>query len=188
MNPFFNNIKIIGIGGSAGSFNTIIQLVNQIDSNFEIPVVIVTHRGILYQSHFEELLNEQSKIEVIEINLNTKIEKNKIYLAPANYHLLFENESLFVLENSEKINYSRPSIDVFFESMSQVFGNFGLGILLSGSNADGAKGLLEIHQKKGKTIVEDPKTAEYDFMPDSAIKLFSPDIIINSEKIINLFK
>ncbi len=188
MNSIFENIKIIGIGGSAGSFNTIINLVNEINPKFDIPIVIVTHRGILYQSHFEELLNEQSNIDVKEILINTKIEKNYIYIAPANYHLIFENSYMFALESSERVNFSRPSIDVFFESLAYTFKESCLGILLSGSNADGALGLLEIHKNKGLTIIEDPKSAEYSFMPESALNLFNPTAILIKEKIINLFK
>ena len=106
-----------------------------------------------------------------------------IYIAPPDYHLLFEDENSFSLDASEKINHSRPSIDIAFESAAEVFGSSLIGILLSGANADGAEGLKKISQAGGYTIVQDPLTADVGFMPQQALNLMTPDAIVQGDEI-----
>ena len=111
-----------------------------------------------------------------------------IYIAPADYHVLIENENMFSLDCSEKIHHSRPSIDVSFESVAEVFKTYTIGILLSGANADGAEGLCAIQQCGGLTIVQEPQSAEVDFMPRQALELMKPDKILNSDEIAEFIK
>lgn len=124
-----------------------------------------------------------SKFKVKEVEDKDHIQPCYIYIAPADYHLLLENQYLFSLDSSEKVYYSRPSIDVTFESVAEVFGSSAIGILLSGANADGAQGLSKIKQAGGFTIVQDPKSAEVDYMPKQAIEKSQPDAIISTDKI-----
>jgi two-component system chemotaxis response regulator CheB len=118
----------------------------------------------------EELLSSRTNIPVKEVEDKETIKKGTIYLAPGDYHLLLENEILFSLDTSERVNYCRPSIDVTFQSASDVFGASLIGILLSGANVDGTAGLQTISGNGGYTIVQDPATAEVSYMPANAIK------------------
>ena len=114
----------------------------------------------------------------------TALVPGNIYVAPPDYHLLFEKDGLLALDTSEKVNYSRPSIDVSFESAASVYGSSLLAILLSGANADGTKGLTAVKSAGGKTAVQDPKTAEMPFMPEHALVHSRPDKILSLDEIV----
>lgn len=160
------------IGGSAGSIAVLIQVLPDVKPDVAFPIVVVLHRKPYPQSALDELLSASSRMPVVDAEDKTELENGKIYLVPADYHLLFENERTISLDASEKINYSRPSIDVTFESAARVFGNKSAALLLSGANADGVEGLRNILKNQGKIFVQDPLTAEVDFMPRKAIEAF----------------
>ena len=102
--------------------------------------------------------------------------------------LLFEKDQTLALDTSEKVNYSRPSIDVSFESASEVYADNLVGILLSGSNSDGTQGLKAIQNAGGIIVVQDPEVAEMPFMPKNAILNLTPDYILKNEAILNFLK
>jgi two-component system chemotaxis response regulator CheB len=106
--------------------------------------LLVVHRKAHSNNILQTLLQQFSPVEVIEIEDKTEIQNNKIYIAPADYHLLFENKNIMSLDSSEKMNYSRPSIDVTFKSAAEIYGERMIGVLLSGANADGVEGLAYI--------------------------------------------
>jgi len=176
---------VIVIGGSAGSIEVIIKLIPIIPADFSHAIVIVIHRKATADYHLEDVLNRKSKIQVLEIQDKMQLEKNKMYLVPGDYHLLIDKTELMSLDVSEKINYSRPSIDVTFESFAKVYGNKCVGILLSGANSDGALGLKKIKDAGGLSIVQSPDSAAVATMPMAAINLFFPDLIANTLKISN---
>ena len=127
------------------------------------------------------LLSSQTSSKVYEIEDKQTLLPACIYLAPPNYHLLFEKELHCSLDNSEKINFSRPSIDVAFESASRVFGARLVCILLSGANADGVEGMKKAKKNGGMLVVQNPKTAIVAFMPQQAILQCSVDRVLNGE-------
>ena len=104
----------------------------------------------------------------------------------ADYHLLLEKDRTVSLDYSEKVNYSKPSIDITFKSLSEIYGQNLASILLSEANSDGAEGLMYIKEKNGTTIVQNPEEAEVISMPQHAIKLFNVDYILKTEEINNL--
>ena len=107
----------------------------------------------------------------------------KIYIAPGDYHLLFEQNKTFSLDASEKVNYSRPSIDVTFRSAADVYGAGLICVLLSGANADGSDGLAYVKSKGGMTDAQDPATAEVPYMPEQAILHGVVDHIIDADQL-----
>ena len=175
--------KVVVIGGSAGSLEIIMDIVKALPPNPNAVVIIVIHRKSDYDSMLRDLLSHKTTLPVTDVEDKEGIRRNRIYIAPPDYHLLIENETTFCLDYSEKVHYSRPSIDVTFESVADVFGSMVIGILLSGSNADGAQGLCVIKEKGGQTIVQNPETAEVGFMPQQAINRGCADHIINREDI-----
>lgn len=166
------------IGGSAGSINVLLQVLPEIDPDIPFPIVIILHRKPHPQSALEELLSSSSRIPVLEAEDKMELENAKIYLVPPDYHVLFENELIISLDASEKINYSRPSIDVTFESAARIFGNKVCALLLSGGNGDGVEGLRNIAQHQGKILVQDPSTAEVDYMPRKAVETLTESIVL----------
>jgi two-component system, chemotaxis family, protein-glutamate methylesterase/glutaminase len=173
-----HNYEAIVIGTSAGGMAALNQLVGQIDQNFDVPVIVVQHLYPNSDDFIARNLNTRSAIPVSEANEKEKICSGHIYVAPANYHLLIEDDRTFSLTIDPKVNFSRPSIDVLFESAAEIFSNRLVGVLLTGANSDGARGLKRIKERGGITIVQDPNTAEVPTMPAAAINLFPVDYIL----------
>jgi two-component system, chemotaxis family, protein-glutamate methylesterase/glutaminase len=160
---------MVVIGGSAGSLDVVLSIVGQLPPATRATIVVVVHRKNAPESPLASLLEARTKLPVKEVEDKEPIEPGTVYLAPADYHLLVEDAGSFSLDCSEKIHYSRPSIDITFESAAEQFGPALLGVLLSGANADGAEGLYRIRQAGGFTVAQDPQTAEIDYMPRAAI-------------------
>lgn len=176
-------IKAVVIGASYGGLEAIKLVLNQLPSKMKIPVFVVLHIGNNNINTFLELLNKDGKHLVKEVEEDEQIQAGTIYFAPPNYHLQVENEYSCSLSTAEKVNFSRPSIDVLFETAAWTFKNRLLGILLTGSNSDGAEGLKTIKEFGGTTIVENPETAFAKTMPLSGIKISDPDYVLNLEEI-----
>ncbi len=179
-----NTEKVLIIGGSAGSLEVLLDILPRLDLRSSFPIVIVLHRRSGEDTMLEDLIAYKSTIPFKEIEDKTELEPGYLYVAPSDYHLLFERKRLISLDTSEKVNYSRPSIDVAFESAADIYGKNLTGVLLSGANADGTEGLKAIKNAGGITIVQTPETAEVAFMPQNAIENISPDLILNTAAIL----
>jgi len=179
-----SDCKVIVFGGSAGSLLALMQILPQLPVINSFAIVIVLHRKSTDEETLEELIKLKSVIEVKQVEDKTPLLPGFIYVAPSNYHLLFEKNKLLSLDISEKINYSRPSIDVSFESAAEVYKNQLIGILLSGSNSDGTQGLKAIQNEGGTIVIQDPESAEMPFMPTNAILNTTPDFVLNIQEIV----
>ena len=171
--------KVLIIGGSAGSLEVLLQLIPNLKTLPDFSLVIVLHRKGTDDTTLEELLSLKTIIPVKEVEDKTPLVAGNIYIAPADYHLLFEKSGVLSLDISEKVNYSRPSIDVSFESVAEAFGASVIGVLLSGANADGTLGLNAIKEAGGKVVVQDPASAGMPFMPQNAIDNVVVDEVLN---------
>lgn len=180
--------KIVAIGGSAGSLEVILQIVSALPSPSDATFIIIVHRKHDGESILESLLSTRTSMTVREVEDKESLMPGTIYVAPPDYHLLLENETMFSLDSSEKIHFSRPSIDVTFQAVAEVFGASSVGVLLSGANADGAAGLENIKKAGGLTIVQHPETADMPFMPQQAINRNIVDNIIRAEELPNMLK
>ncbi len=178
--------EAIVIGVSSGGLNVMKIIFARLPADFKTPVIIVQHISSRSENQWIQLLNDKSKLHIKEADEKEKIEKGNIYIAPPNYHLLIEKNKTFSLTVDEKVNYARPSIDVLFESAADTYKNKLIGVILTGSNNDGSNGLKRIHECGGLTIVQDPQTAESDYMPASAIAAIQPAYILSLEDIITL--
>ncbi|MBN2744613.1 two-component system chemotaxis response regulator CheB [Breznakibacter xylanolyticus] len=178
-----NNYKAIVIGGSAGSFSVVSKILSKLNPDFQIPIILCLHRLKYIRSGLVEGLNLKSKINVIEPLDKEKIKSNTAYLAPSNYHLFIEFDNTFSLSTEESYNHSRPSIDYTLSSAAHTFREKCVGILLTGANKDGAKGIKDIFDKKGYTIVQDPETCDIKTMPQAALRLFQPHKIMSPDEI-----
>jgi two-component system, chemotaxis family, protein-glutamate methylesterase/glutaminase len=158
------------IGGSAGSLQVLLQVLPEINPAISFAVIIVVHRKAGPDHLLTDLLASKTSLPVKEAEEKEPILPAHIYIAPPDYHLLIENSRTFSLDQSEKINFSRPSIDVTFDSASHVYGRHLACLLLSGSNADGVEGLLSVNKNGGDTLVQDPETAAVSYMPAHAIR------------------
>jgi two-component system chemotaxis response regulator CheB len=171
--------ELIVIGGSAGSLDAILHMLPGINPANQIPILIVLHRNRQNDERLIALLGMKTRMQVREAEEKVMISPGTIYIAPPDYHLLIEKNRSFSLDASERVHHSRPSIDVTFESAAHVYGDALICMLLSGANADGAKGLQHVQERGGLTIVQSPETCEQPYMPLQAMQLIKVDLILD---------
>jgi len=176
-------VKLIVIGGSAGSLHVILGILSMISPEFPVPILVVLHRNGVFESSLEELFAMRTQMPVKEVEEKESITPGTIYVCPADYHVLIEDDQSFSLDYSERVNFSRPSIDVTFRSASDVYGDGLVCLLLSGGNADGVEGLLYVKENGGLVIIQDPATADVPYMPQHAINQVKVDFIVPGEEL-----
>ncbi len=175
--------KAVVIGVSAGGLEVLRTLLPLLPAGFPLPVIIVQHLHPLQDRSFLEILGRSCALVVREAEEKEKALPGVVYFAPPNYHLLMELDATFSLSVDEKVNYSRPSMDVLFETAAEAFGPGLIGIILTGAGKDGAVGLRRIKENGGTTIVQDPATAQFPIMPKAAMEETEVDYVMNIEEI-----
>lgn len=175
--------EAVVIGVSSGGMNALKFLFSALPADFGMAVIVVQHISPRSDNQWIALLNDTSSLIIKEADEKEGIKKGRIYIAPPNYHLLVEKNRTFSLTIDERVNYARPSVDVLFESAAEAYTSRLVGVILTGSNHDGAWGLKRIKELGGLTIAEDPQTAASSFMPASAIAAVQPDHILPLEAI-----
>jgi len=168
----------IVIGSSAGGFHALKKIIPLLPADFSLPIIIVQHISATSDNYMVKYLNKLSQLTVKEADEKEELKSGYVYISPPNYHLLVEEDSTLSLSIDAKKNYSRPSIDILFETASYAFGSELIGIVLTGANSDGSEGLKMIRDNGGFCIVQDPKEAEADSMPSSAIKTADPQKVL----------
>lgn len=164
-----DKIELVVIGGSAGSLEALLEILPGLKDVFAVPIVLVLHRKQSNDSILADLLTARSSLRVKEIEEKESPRKGTLHIVPPDYHVLFEQDHTFSLDVSERINYSRPSIDVVYQSAADVYQNKLACILLSGANADGTDGFRYVQKMGGVTIAQSPESAEVSYMPEQAI-------------------
>ncbi|HEU0300998.1 MAG TPA: chemotaxis protein CheB [Longimicrobium sp.] len=172
--------RVVVMGASAGGLHALRTIVAALPADFELPVVIVQHRA-KESELLCELLQECSGLPVAEVNDKQEICPG-VWVGPPDYHLLLD-DGFFSLTTDEPVRYSRPSIDVMFESASDAYGMDVIGVVLTGANADGARGLRRIADAGGHAVVQDPEAAEVRVMPRSALKAVPEACVLPLEEI-----
>lgn len=178
--------KAIVMGLSSGGMGALRTILPALPADYGVPVIIVQHIGASSESYWIEALNKSCMIAIKEADEKEKIEPGHVYIAPPNYHLLLEKDGTLSLSNDERVNYAKPSIDVLFETAAEACGRRLVGIVLTGSNNDGAEGLRKIKARGGLAVVQDPASAESSFMPQAAMEAAKPDYILSLEGITQL--
>jgi two-component system, chemotaxis family, protein-glutamate methylesterase/glutaminase len=175
-------IDLIVIGCSLGGMRALSIILGALPADFTPPIAIVQHRHKLSAEGLPSYLRQQSKLPVVDVDDKQWIRQGQVYLAPADYHLLVE-KGAFSLSVDQAVSFSRPSIDVLFESAADAYRDKLAGVVLTGANADGALGVRRIKQQGGFVIVQDPSTAEAPAMPQAAIDSVRVDRILPLERI-----
>ena len=174
--------EIVVIGTSTGGLKALQTLLSGLSVDFPLPVVIVQHRGSSPEPGLSEVLAQASRLPVTEPEDKEPVVSGRAYLAPRDYHLLIENGS-FALSVDQAVAYARPSIDVLFESVADEYGDKAIGVVLTGANNDGARGLARISSQGGVTLVENPETAASHAMPRAALAHTKADWVLPLEEI-----
>jgi two-component system chemotaxis response regulator CheB len=169
--------EVIVIGASAGALEALSVILPALPADFPLPILLVVHIPGDKRSVLADLFRAKCRIPVIEAEDKEPVLPRTAYFAPPNYHMLLEANGTLSLSSDEPVMFSRPSIDVLFESAADALGPAALGIVLTGANHDGAKGLRAILDAGGQSIVQDPETAFQSAMPQGAIAI-CPEALI----------
>jgi two-component system, chemotaxis family, protein-glutamate methylesterase/glutaminase len=161
--------EAIVIGASAGALDVLSNLLPALPSDYRLPILIVVHLPPGKTSLFAELMRARCAIRVREAEDKEPIEPGVAYFAPPDYHLLVEQDKRLSLSDDEPVLFSRPSIDVLFESAADAYGGGLIGVVLTGANSDGANGLKAVVEAGGVAVVQSPGSAYAAAMPEAAI-------------------
>lgn len=179
-----NKYKAIVIGGSAGSFQPVTQILSGLPQDFPLPIFLCLHRLKHVRNGFVEALSIKSIKPVLEPHDKESIKKGNIYLAPANYHMCIELGNSISLSTEEMVNNSRPAIDITLETAAFSYKEKLIGILLSGANKDGALGMKKISERGGLTIVQNLEESTIKTMPQAALEATQIDMSLKTKDIV----
>jgi two-component system chemotaxis response regulator CheB len=171
-------IEAIVMGGSSGALEALSTLLPALPEDCAIPVAIVLHLPPARPSHLAEVLSARTVLPVREAEDKQPIAAGTVYVAPPNYHLLVERTKTFALSADEAVLFSRPAIDVLFESAADVYRERLVGIVLSGASADGARGLSAVKRRGGIAIVQSPQASAAPEMPRAALSMVEADHVL----------
>ena len=170
--------ELICIGASWGGLDAVGAVLSDLSEEIDVPIVVAQHRHVsTTRGALAELLHLRVRRPVQDAEDKMPIEPGNVYLAPPDYHLLVQRGS-FALSTDERVQYARPSIDVLFESAAYAYGVGVIGIILTGSNEDGAAGLAAVKQRGGVAVIQDPQEALRRAMPDAAIAATAADAVL----------
>jgi two-component system chemotaxis response regulator CheB len=183
-----NRIDAVVVGASAGGVEALGEILPTLPAGFRPAVLIVLHLPRERPSLLVDIYENRCALPVREAEDKEPIEPGTVYFAPPDYHMLVERSRQIALSTDEPVFYSRPSIDVLFESAADVYADRLLGIILTGANEDGAAGLLAVHRAGGVTVVQQPDSAKVPVMVVSALQRNPADFVLPLPGIADLLK
>lgn len=173
----------IVMGCSAGGIHALKTILGGLPPDLAAAILAVIHRAPEASDYLEQSLNETSALQVRQAEDKARIVPGAVYLAPPNYHLMMEDAHTIALSVDPPVNYARPSVDVLFETAADACGAALTGIVLTGANMDGSRGLACIERRGGLALVQAPGTAEVPAMPLAAIQATRNPTILELERI-----
>lgn len=180
---FTASVDAVLVGASAGGIDALLVVLQGAQLGRRVPVIVVLHLPAGHDSRLAELFAARLGVPVREAEGHAPVQGGTLYFAPPGYHLLIEPDHTFSLSCDPPVHFSRPSIDVMFESGALAYGPHVAGIVLTGANEDGAAGLRRIRQCGGLAVVQDPREAVQSAMPRAAIEAADPDYVLGLDAI-----
>ncbi len=174
--------ELIVIGCSLGGMYALESVLCALPPDFQTPIAIAQHRHKKSGDPLPDFYRRSCKLDVVDAEDKQWIKPRTVYFAPADYHLLVAKGE-FNLSVDDLVRYSRPSIDVLFESAADAYGSRLIGVVMTGANDDGAEGAKQIKSRGGLVVVQDPETAEAPTMPRAVIATGAVDQILRLEEI-----
>ena len=176
-------LQAVVIGASAGGIHALNTVLSVLPADFRLPILIVQHLHPDSDSYLVQILAEHCALPVKQADEKELIQAGTVYIAPPNYHLLVEEDKTLSLSIDPRVNFSRPSVDVLFETAAQSYRGQLIGVVLTGANRDGCEGVAMIKQLGGCVLVQDPSTAEASAMPEAAIQAVTVDQVLPLEQL-----
>ncbi|NDV91503.1 EAL domain-containing protein [Alteromonas sp. 345S023] len=172
---------VVGVGSSAGGIEALINLISALPKSINASFIIAQHLSPSHKSQMTEILARETQYVVEEASQQCKIKANTIYVGPPGYHLKYQSARL-VLDKQPSELAPKPSVNLLFESLADEIGDHAVGVILSGTGSDGARGLKAIKSVGGFAFVQDPATAKYDGMPKAALENVAVDGILEPQE------
>ncbi|CAI8905689.1 MULTISPECIES: chemotaxis protein CheB [Pseudomonas] len=171
-------VEAIVVGASAGGVEALLTLLAPLRPGYVLPIIVVLHLPEERRSQLAEVFSRRLMLPVEEATDKQDIVPGTVYFATPGYHLSVEQDRSLSLSLEDRVHHSRPAIDYLFESAADVYGESLAAVLLTGANHDGARGLAQVKQRGGLTIVQDPQDAQVATMPQAALKIQQPDHVL----------
>ncbi len=178
--------EAVVVGVSAGGEEALRLILGRLPEDFSLVVAVVQHIPADSGDLVAENLDARCAVRVKSAEDKEPLAAGTVYVAPAGYHLLVEEERVFSLSVDPLVNWARPSIDVLFETAAEVFEQRLVGVILTGANADGSQGLRAVKDRGGVAVVQDPKTARVDVMPLAALAATPVDHVLDLDGVADL--
>jgi len=180
-------IDAVVIGASAGGIEVLSMLLPAIPAGCRVSFFIVMHIPRERPSLLPELFATRCALPVREAEDKEPVQPGTVYFAPPDYHMLIDRGPALALSGDEPVHFSRPSIDVLFDSAADIYAERLMGVILTGANQDGAEGLAAIGLAGGRTVVQEPGTAAVAYLPEAALRKGPIDAVLTLERLQGLF-
>jgi two-component system CheB/CheR fusion protein len=174
-------MAVVGLGASAGGIAPLQQFFGDMDPESGLAFVVVMHLSPDHESNLASILQLRTSMPVTQVNEGVKVQPNHVYVIPPNHQLTFEDSTLHLLPPQQPLG-RRVTIDLFFRTLAQAYGQRAVCVILSGTDSDGVIGLKHIRAQGGLSIVQDPNEAEHESMPSTAISTGMVDWVLPVEK------
>jgi len=181
------SVDAVAIGASAGGVEALSMLLAALPASCRLSFFIVLHIPRERPSLLAEVFGGRCALPVKEAEDKEPIQPGTVYVAPPDYHLLIDRGPAFALSSDEPVHFSRPSIDVLFDSAADIYGERLVGVILTGANQDGAEGLAAVGRAGGRTVVQDPVSAAVAYLPEAALKEGPVDLVLSLAQLQDLF-
>jgi len=175
--------KIVALAASAGGLNALTRVLSALPADFAAPVLVVQHLDPHHRSFMAEILRRGVSMPVGQACAGDRIEPGKIFIAPPDRHLLVSADGALVLSEAPREQFVRPSADLLFSSLAEVYGAGVIAVVLTGTGRDGAKGVTAVHERGGTVIVQDHASSAHAGMPDAAVNTGKADFVLTLEAI-----
>jgi two-component system chemotaxis response regulator CheB len=185
--PTTRDIDAMAIGASAGGVELLSVLLAALPADCRASFFIVVHIPRERPSLLPEVFGAKCALPVREAEDKEPVQPGTVYFAPPDYHLLVDRGPAFALSSDEPVHFSRPSIDVLFDSAADIYGERLLGLILTGANQDGAEGLAAVGRAGGRTVVQEPGGAAVPFLPEAALQQGPVDFVLSLTQLRELF-
>ena len=185
--PATRDIDAVAIGASAGGVEVLSALLSALPADCRASFFVVVHIPRERPSLLAEVFRTRCALPVREAEDKEPVQPGTVYFAPPDYHLLLDRGPACALSSDEPVHFSRPSIDVLFDSAADIYGERLIGVILTGANQDGAEGLAAIGRAGGRTVVQDPVSAAVAYLPEAALKQGPVDLVLSLPQLRDLF-
>ncbi len=185
--PLTRGIDAVVIGASAGGVEALSVLLAQIPRDSRVAFFIVMHIPRERPSLLPEVFGTRCALPVKEAEDKEPVQPGTVYFAPPDYHMLIDRGPALALSGDEPVHFSRPSIDVLFDSAADIYGERLMGVILTGANQDGAEGLAAVGRAGGRTVVQEPRSAAVAYLPEAALQEGPVDAVLSLDQLQALF-